>query len=131
MSGPADEVRKVLCLLVEHYLAADDLFLYLFGEVIQHGFVDLGGAGLEEEVLVLEDGRPVGHVLVFLRPEQPDPVEPSQLFALRRLVDVGLLSGKWSTSRSLLSERVSSIMLGSFLTLFRIHSDVEMSVEEW
>ena len=131
MGGPADEVGEVLRLLVEHYLAADYPLLHLFGEVLQHGLVDLGGAGLEEEVLVLEDGRPVGHVLVLLRPEQPDPAEPGQLPALRCLVDVGLLSGGRSTSRSLLSERVSSIMLGSFLTLLRIHSEVEMSVEEW
>ena len=65
MGSPADEVGKILGLLVEDYLAADDLFLYLFGEVLQHRLIDLRGTRLEEEVLVLEDGRPIGHVLVL------------------------------------------------------------------
>lgn len=41
MGRPADEVGEVLGLLVEDYLAADDLLFYLFCEVLQHGFVDL------------------------------------------------------------------------------------------
>lgn len=131
MRGPADEVGEVLGLLVEDDLAPHDPLLDLPRQVLQHRLVDLRGTGLEEEALVLEDGRPVGHVLVFLGPEQPDPAEPRQFPALGRLVDVGLLGREASTSRSLLSESVSSIMLGSFLTLLRIHSEVEMSAEEW
>lgn len=65
MGRPADEVGEVLGLLVEDYLAADDLLFYLFCEVLQHRLVDLRGTCLEEEVLVLEDGRPVWHVFVL------------------------------------------------------------------
>lgn len=91
MGGSTNEVGKVLGLLVEDYLATDDLLLDFLGQVLQHGLVDLRGTGLKEEVLVLEDGRPVRHVLVFFGPEQPNLTEPSQFSVLRRLVNVSFL----------------------------------------
>lgn len=41
MCGSAYEVGQVFGLLVEDYLAADDLLLDLLGQVLQHGFVYL------------------------------------------------------------------------------------------
>ena len=50
---PSDEVGKILGLLVEDYLASNNLVLYVFSEVLEHGLVCFGRLSLEIEVFVL------------------------------------------------------------------------------
>ncbi len=91
MGCSAYKVRYVLCLLVKNDLASNDLLLNILCEVLQHGFVYFRGGGFEVEILVLQDCRPIRHILIFFGPKEPYLLEPVKLLISRYLIDVCFL----------------------------------------
>ena len=128
---PPYEIGDVFGLFIENNLATNDLMFNILSDVLQQLFVNFRSLSLEHKSLVLKNGRPIGHVLIFFRAKKPNLVEPSQLLAHRQFIKICFLCYVGFTSSSLLSDIVSSIILGSFFTLFKIHKEVEIRVDEW